>query len=165
MNEPAIQLYLSKGLDIQKDYLEIALCAQHNNGGISVNLWWETEVEGLFAVGECAGTHGITRPGGSALNAGQVGSLRAAQMVSERTRTTDDDAFASCVKAAMEVHLRRKERVLQQKANVTELISRMQRLMSDQGGAIRNINEMREAYREATRVLAKFDELVGIEKA
>ena len=32
-----------------------------------------------LTAGECAGTHGITRPGGSALNAGQAGSLRAAQ--------------------------------------------------------------------------------------
>ena len=79
MNQPAIDLYRSKGLDIHTDYLEIALCAQHNNGGIAVDLWWQTEIPGLFAAGECAGTHGVSRPGGSALNAGQVGSLRAAQ--------------------------------------------------------------------------------------
>ena len=79
MNAPAIELYRSKGLDITKEPLEIALCAQHNNGGIAVDLWWQTSIKGLFAAGECAGTHGISRPGGSALNAGQVGSLRAAQ--------------------------------------------------------------------------------------
>ena len=60
-----------------ENYLEIAVCSQHNNGGISVNMWWETAVKGLFAIGECAGTHGIARPGGSALNSGQVGALRA----------------------------------------------------------------------------------------
>jgi hypothetical protein len=32
-------------------------------------------------VGELAGTHGVKRPGGSALNAGQVGSMRAAQRI------------------------------------------------------------------------------------
>ena len=79
MNAPAIELYRSKGVDIRKEYLPIALCAQHNNGGIAVNLWWQTSVPGLFAAGECAGTHGIRRPGGSALNSGQVGALRAAQ--------------------------------------------------------------------------------------
>lgn len=82
MNLPAIELYAGKGVDLSKEYLEIALCAQHNNGGIAVDAWWQTSVKGLFAVGECAGTHGVSRPGGSALNAGQVGSLRAAQFVS-----------------------------------------------------------------------------------
>lgn len=80
MNSPAIDLYLNKGVDIRKEMLEIALCAQHNNGGIAVDLWWQTDVKGLFAAGEVAGTHGIYRPGGSALNAGQVGSLRAARI-------------------------------------------------------------------------------------
>jgi succinate dehydrogenase/fumarate reductase flavoprotein subunit len=85
MNPPAIELYRSKGVDIAKEYLEIALCAQHNNGGVAVDSDWQTEVKGLFAVGECAGTHGITRPGGSALNAGQVGALRAASYISDNT--------------------------------------------------------------------------------
>ncbi len=81
MNAPAVELYKSKGLDITKEMLEIALCAQHNNGGIDVDLWWQTCIPGLFSVGEAAGTHGVYRPGGSALNAGQVGSLRAAQYI------------------------------------------------------------------------------------
>ena len=37
---------------LEKEYLEIALCAQHNNGGIAVDLWWQTSVKGLFAAGE-----------------------------------------------------------------------------------------------------------------
>ena len=74
MNMPAIELYKSKGVDITREYLEIALCSQHHNGGIAVDRWWQTCVDGLFAIGECAGTHGISRPGGSALNAGQVGA-------------------------------------------------------------------------------------------
>ena len=62
MNLPAVELYLGKGVDLEREMLEIALCAQHNNGGIAVNLWWQTSVTGLFAVGECAGTHGAARP-------------------------------------------------------------------------------------------------------
>ena len=50
---------------------------KHNNGGAAVNAWWESCVEGLFVVGEAAGTHGVYRPGGSALNAGQAGSTLA----------------------------------------------------------------------------------------
>ncbi len=78
MNEPAYEFYLGRGVDLAQEMLEIDLCAQHNNGGLAVNNWWQTDIQGLYAAGEVAGTHGVNRPGGSALNAGQVGSLRAA---------------------------------------------------------------------------------------
>ena len=81
MNAPAVALYRSKGVDLRREKLPIALCAQHCNGGIAVDAWWQTTIRGLFAIGECAGTHGMARPGGSALNAGQVGALRAAQYI------------------------------------------------------------------------------------
>ena len=73
-------------MDLSVDRLEIALCAQHNNGGLDVDLWWQTNIEGLFAVGEVAATHGVYRPGGSALNAGQVGAARAARYIAKKVR-------------------------------------------------------------------------------
>ena len=81
MNEPAIRFYLDHKVDLAKEPLEIAVCAQHNNGGLSTDAYWETKVKGLFAVGEVCGSHGVTRPGGTALNAGQVGALRAAEKI------------------------------------------------------------------------------------
>jgi succinate dehydrogenase/fumarate reductase flavoprotein subunit len=84
MNQPAIDLYKSHGIDLSREYLEIAVCAQHNNGGLKGNMWWESNIKHLFPVGEVNGTHGVYRPGGSALNAGQVGSLRAALYISKR---------------------------------------------------------------------------------
>lgn len=81
MNYPAYAYYMDHDIDLNTDLLEIALCAQHNNGGIGGNLWWESNVQGFFSVGEANGSHGVYRPGGSALNAGQVGSLRAAQYI------------------------------------------------------------------------------------
>jgi succinate dehydrogenase/fumarate reductase flavoprotein subunit len=84
LNHPAIDLYKNNGIDLTREMLEIAVCAQHNNGGLAVNCWWETNVPHLFAVGEAAGTHGIYRPGGSALNSGQAGSTRAAMFIARR---------------------------------------------------------------------------------
>lgn len=81
INSEAVELFKSKGVDISAQLLEIALCAQHHNGGISVDANWETAVSGLYAVGECAGTFGAARPGGAALNSAQVGSMRAAQHI------------------------------------------------------------------------------------
>ena len=82
MNPGAVALYRDHGIDIAKVPLEIAVCAQHNNGGLAANHWWESEnLARLFPVGEVNGSHGVSRPGGSALNAGQAGSFRAADYI------------------------------------------------------------------------------------
>lgn len=81
MNPPAIEIYAENGIDLTREPLEIAVCAQHMNGGFAVNKWWESTVRRTFVIGEMAGTHGVKRPGGSALNAGQVGASRAAQYI------------------------------------------------------------------------------------
>lgn len=92
MNPKAIEIYAAHGIDLHKDYLEIAVCAQHHNGGISVDKDWQTTVENLYAAGECAGTFGVYRPGGAALNATQVGSLRAAESVALKEKLEDSYA-------------------------------------------------------------------------
>ena len=55
MNQPAIDFYNDKGVDIETELLEISLCAQHNNGGLSADANWETRIHGLFAIGDCNG--------------------------------------------------------------------------------------------------------------
>jgi hypothetical protein len=84
MNQPAVDLYQKNNIDLNTEYLEIAVCAQHNNGGLYGNIWWESNLKHLFPVGEVNGSHGVYRPGGSALNSGQVGSTRAAQYIAAR---------------------------------------------------------------------------------
>lgn len=79
MNPAAIELYRSNGIDLTSEPLEIAVCAQHINGGADVDTNWQTNIAGLYVIGEAAGTYGPRRPGGSALSAGQIGALRAAE--------------------------------------------------------------------------------------
>lgn len=83
LNPQAVDFFKKKGVDLSKEPLEIAVCAQHINGGADVDLHWQTSVENLFAVGETAGTFGIYRPGGSALNSTQVGALRASEYIAK----------------------------------------------------------------------------------
>ena len=86
INAPAIALYKSHGIDIEREPLEVRVCAQHHNGGVAVDANWQTEVPGLYVCGEAAGTFGKYRPGGSALNSTQVGSMRAAEHIARRSR-------------------------------------------------------------------------------
>ncbi len=147
MNHPAVELYASKGVDLYKEYLEISLCAQHNNGGIAVDCWWQSCVRGLFAAGECAGTHGISRPGGSALNAGQVGSLRAAQYIAAHPNAQiDDEAFARISQDAIREEEATLTSMLGDKDTTGARIIKAQRSMSDAAAAIR-VKEQIGAYR------------------
>ena len=134
MNAPAIALYKSKGVDLHTEYLPIALCAQHNNGGIAVDAWWQTSLRGLFAVGECAGTHGIARPGGSALNAGQVGSLRAAQYIAEHPNDLISEKLFYELAEGIEITFA---------DDVAECISAARRRMSDNAAAVRDVEKIK----------------------
>ena len=138
MNAPAIELYKTKGVDLYTEYLPIALCAQHNNGGIAVDMWWQTSIKSLFAVGECAGTHGIARPGGSALNAGQVGSLRAAQYISEHPNELVDEKIFSELLDKGEITF---------SDGADERISSAQRRMSDNAAAVRDLEKIKSTLK------------------
>ena len=86
MNPQAVSLYANHGIDLYAEPLEVAVCAQHCNGGVAVDINWESSVAGLYTAGEAAGTFGVYRPGGSALNSAQVGSMRAAEHIARKTR-------------------------------------------------------------------------------
>lgn len=82
MNPKAYDLYTDHDIDLKKEPLEIAVCAQHNNGGAEVDANYETNIKGIFAAGEVACTLGVIRPGGTALNSTQVSGMRIADYLS-----------------------------------------------------------------------------------
>ena len=105
MNEPAVNLYMDHGVDLRTQPLEIALCVQHNNGGLAIDASWQTSIPGLYAAGEVAASHGVYRPGGSALNAGQCGAVRASEAVAAHPgEMPEEDAFLQVVQSAEARH-------------------------------------------------------------
>ena len=85
MNPLAIELYRRYKVEITEAPLEFAVNNQHMNGGIDVDTWGRSNVGGIYAIGEAAGTHGVTRPGGAALIAGQVFGTRVAEHIAAST--------------------------------------------------------------------------------
>ncbi|WP_026486079.1 FAD-binding protein [Caldanaerobius polysaccharolyticus] len=68
INPQSIRWLKARGVDIKRDWLEIAPAIQHFQGGIKIRCKAETNIKGLFAAGECAGgQHGANRPGGNSL--------------------------------------------------------------------------------------------------
>ena len=166
MNTPAYDLYHGKGVDLRTEMLEIALCAQHCNGGVAVDLWWQSSVPGLFAAGECAGTHGIARPGGSALNSGQVGSLRAAQYIATHPRPLcDQTTFVTVLEKAVTTHQGYITKVLSNPSNADQRIADIRRRMSVCGGAIREKQAMTQALEQTQSDLSGWADAIGICKA
>ena len=86
MNVRAYQLYLDHNIDLKTEMLRVAVCAQHQNGGIWVDKNYQTNIDGLYCAGEAAGVFGVYRPGGSALNSTQVSSMRSAKHIAEVKR-------------------------------------------------------------------------------
>lgn len=164
MNEPAVSFYLEHGVDLREEMLEIAVCVQHNNGGLSTDCHWQTNIEGIFAVGEVCGSHGVTRPGGTALNAGQTGAVRAAEYIAfVRNRMPwkqSEEARKFCVEKAGK---RMKLLALsEEKSNLGEIWEKAVLRMSRAAGMIRNEEGLEAALEETTKQLQHFEADVRI---
>lgn len=160
MNQPAIDFYRDKGVDLYTQPLEIALCAQHNNGGIGIDCWWQTDVKGLFAVGEAAASHGVYRPGGTALNAGQVGSTRAAQYIAARCRGDAPACFDTEAAAALAEMGALADACRADTGNVRALWQHAAEEMSRCGAAIRDPAQIRAYGKQVEAQLAGFAKTV-----
>jgi succinate dehydrogenase/fumarate reductase flavoprotein subunit len=152
LNPAAARLYLDHGIDLERHPLEVAVCAQHNNGGLAASTWWESvNIRHLFPVGEVNGTHGVSRPGGSALNSGQVGGFRAAEYVAHRYAgwTLDTDQFTRSAERALSdiwTWIAAGENTALTWETEREIF---QRRMTRAGSHIRSLSELNRGVREA----------------
>jgi succinate dehydrogenase/fumarate reductase flavoprotein subunit len=171
MNEPAVDLYKRHNIDISKEYLEIAVCAQHNNGGFKGDIWWESNIKHLFPVGEANGTHGVYRPGGSALNSGQVGSMRAALFISKRYNENppDEKYFMDSAEAQLKGKFEFARQIIDSRVADDSFIhsarSEIQERMSACGAHIRESARIRKAIREAWALYSRMEKETKIPSA
>lgn len=144
MNPLSIELYRRYKIDIASVPLEFAMNNQHMNGGLAVDTWGRTSLAGCYAIGEAAGTHGVTRPGGAALNAGQVFGTRCAEHIaSRRDAGTAPGAAQATIEEALDAigGLLRPGSPL----NVGTLKREIQSRMSDHAGMICRAADVRSA--------------------
>ena len=158
MNQPSIDLYAEQQVDL-KEPLEVAVCAQHCNGGLRGNIWWESNVKHLFPIGELNGSHGV-RPGGSALNAGQVGGLRAATYIANvyNGAPLAPKQFLAIAAPQAEKELANIKRMLSGSAGAIDssfLRRDIQERMSRQAAFVRSVKGVAEALREARQQWAE----------
>lgn len=167
MNQPAIDLYKDNGIDLATEYLEIAVCAQHNNGGLVGNIWWESNLKHFFPVGEVNGSHGVYRPGGSALNSGQVGGLRAAEFIAARYNEQPMllDGFIGLAANQIDEKMELGNRFMSksgQGSNVLEIRNRIGQRMDVRGAHIRSLKGVKAGIQEARDMLLSLGDITCI---
>ena len=156
MNPGAIGLYADHGIDLETEMLEIAVCAQHNNGGLAGNIWYESEnIPHLFPIGEVNGSHGVTRPGGSALNAGQAGAFRAAKYIAGACQTDTLDREKAEKQA--EEALPGLQKLISGTRDAREDLQTIRNRMSRCAAFQRRISEIEGELKEAEILLEKIE--------
>ena len=161
MNPLAIDIYTEHGIDLWSEPLEIAVCAQHNNGGFAVNRWWESNVPHTFVIGEMAGTHGVKRPGGSALNAGQTGGLRVAEYIAN-VYVGDQPCEAACaevIDAKLQHLIRRLGNLCKtgEGLDPKDVLVEIRRRMTASAGHLRSLSGAGKALQAAVELCAKIE--------
>ena len=87
-----------RGIDITKEPIPVAPSVHFFMGGFAVNLRHETNVRGLFAIGECASMyHGANRLGGNSLLAALYGGRIAAEEIAGREEARKRPDFTSFI--------------------------------------------------------------------
>ncbi|MCK5803777.1 MAG: FAD-binding protein [Lentisphaeria bacterium] len=160
MNVQSIDLYAEHNVDLREP-LEIAVCAQHCNGGIRGNIWWESSLPHLFTIGELNGSHGV-RPGGSALNSGQVGATRAAQYIANvyRDAPLSVSEFAKCAAPQvleLAVEYGRWLETDEEGCDPASVRREIKQRMSFAGGYVRSLETARTALAEAQALWRRLD--------
>lgn len=154
LNIKAYKLFSDNGTDLEKDRIEIGVCAQHNNGGIRVDEHGRTSVENLFCSGEASGRFGVCRPGGAALNDTQTGAVLISGYIASDNGGTEKSEFTEGPVLP----------VLSENSNVKSIDDRFGRKMSDYAGAIRNTAEIEKLIYELTELKNSFQAAVKISK-
>lgn len=140
--------FMKEGIDIRKDQMEISPTMHHVMGGIHINEWGETNIQGVFAAGEVTGgIHGANRLGGNSLGEGQVfgrrAGMRAARFVKKSKRSTLQYKYITEEK-------NRLERILNKKRGVgsSGIRAELQRIMWKKVGIIRSRSSLHDAMRK-----------------
>ncbi|AOT71890.1 FAD-binding protein [Geosporobacter ferrireducens] len=167
MNPLAIDLYRDNNIDLEKEWLEIDVCAQHQNGGLVGNVWWESNIKHFFPVGEVNGTLGIYRPGGTALNSTQVGSYRAAEYI--KNQYADPPIPMSAFKENVIPDVEKRVAFIkaikidrEKPSNVLSFQQELQKKMSKAGAFIRNKRSILETLEEFKKTYSTLHQCIHI---
>jgi L-aspartate oxidase len=132
---------LEHGLDITRDLIPVAPAAHYLMGGIKTSTWGETNIHGLFAVGEtaCTGVHGANRLASNSLIEVLVFGKRIIERISQGVPPQSDGSFTN----HQTRRLSSRNKLLE--APPTASLASLQRLLWEKVGIIRDKDSLAQA--------------------
>lgn len=152
------------GIDIRKEVMEVSPSMHHMMGGININEWGETNVNGLFAAGEVTrSVHGANRLGGNSLAEGQVFGrrvgIRAAKSAKRQQVIPITNVMIENEVKRLSLYLNRKKGI-----DAKSLTHQLQTTMWNNVGLIRDKKRLKTAYKNIKRLKTKAKKLVARNK-
>jgi succinate dehydrogenase / fumarate reductase, flavoprotein subunit len=148
------QFKLIAGVNISKEKMEVAPTAHYSMGGVKVDLKCQTNVRGLFAIGEVAGqVHGANRLGGNSLLGtlvfGKIAGREAATKVArERKRTSNDRSSKSSILRISYNEDKMFAYTLFAVKQPLRMLRQVQQIMQENAGIIREAIKLRKAIKK-----------------
>jgi succinate dehydrogenase / fumarate reductase, flavoprotein subunit len=142
------------GVDISKEKMEVAPTAHYSMGGVKVDLKCQTNVRGLFAIGEVAGqVHGANRLGGNSLLGtvvfGKIAGREAATKIArEKKRTTNSRSSTSSILGITYNEDKRLAYTLFAVKQPLRILRQVQQVMQENAGIIREGIKLRKAIKK-----------------
>jgi succinate dehydrogenase / fumarate reductase, flavoprotein subunit len=149
------------GVDISKEKMEVAPTAHYSMGGVKVDLKCQTNIKGLFAVGEVAGqVHGANRLGGNSLLGtvvfGKIAGREAATKVArERERTINGKSSSSILGITYNKDNKLASTLFAVKQPV-RIRTQIQQVMQENAGLIREASKLQKGIKKISKLEKTF---------
>ncbi|WP_423793277.1 fumarate reductase (CoM/CoB) subunit TfrA [Methanocaldococcus indicus] len=152
--ETTFKQFLRLGIDIRKEKMIVSPTAHHFMGGIKIDEYCKTNIDGLFACGEvCGGIHGANRLGGNALADTQVFGAIAGR---EAKKFAEENEFD-----IIDVNLDKIYVELDGEFNLLKLIDKLKEIMWKYVSIIRSEESLKRAYNEIEELENKINNCYG----
>lgn len=159
--------FLSKGIDLKNDVLEIGHFAHAFNGGVNINENASSTIDSLYAIGETAGGYcGADRLGGDMLAICQIFGKRAGRNAAIRSKDkTDWYWYKKDIKGIIERNLERIKRIYNKKGSINPITikRRIQETMYNNASIIRSKDLLEKALNELKVIHQVFEKDTNVE--
>jgi len=148
------------GVDISKEKMEVAPTAHYSMGGVKVDSKCQTNVKGLFAIGEVAGqVHGANRLGGNSLLGtvvfGKIAGREAATKVAREKKRTINGKSSSIIGITYN-NDKRLARTLFAVKQPLRICIQIQQVMHENAGIIREASKLRKGIKKISELEKTF---------
>src|SRR6266699_6551610 len=157
--------HMGIGVDIRKQMMEITPSMHHMMGGFVINEWGETNIAGLYAIGEVtASVHGANRLGGNSLAEGQVFGRRAGIRAAEYSENSQPPYIEQPL---LDAEVSRVQAFLQRRtgAKAADILSEIKSIMWHKVGIIRDAGKLILARQEIHKLQDEAHSLCAEDKS